>query len=152
VKGRFRGLEGRVRAWPLKLKLALVGFLVVAAGVGGLSWHTVEGLRRDFLAQIAAEQQTAAVAVARTLDDQHGKVVATVVAVCCAGGRGTTIPTTCARPPVTTARPATVAATAVFVCFASSHYLNAEQGIASMARSYKEVGHHPNGWVRHIPL
>ncbi len=65
---RKRSTERKATVWPLKIKLALFGMLILIIGIGGLSNFAVEGLRRDFEALVVHEQATTANFVARSLD------------------------------------------------------------------------------------
>lgn len=59
-----------LRRATLKFKLALFGILLSALGVGALSLYVVKGLRQDFETLAARGQNTTALFVARTLDEQ----------------------------------------------------------------------------------
>lgn len=63
-------LRRKIQAWPLKIKLALLSFLVLALGIASLSWLVVKGLRSDFETLITAEQESSVSFVARTMDSE----------------------------------------------------------------------------------
>jgi two-component system sensor histidine kinase/response regulator len=62
----------RIKAWPLKLKLALLSMLIFVAGVGALAWGVVNTVRDDFIQVTVRQQKTTVDFVARSMDHELG--------------------------------------------------------------------------------